>query len=64
MSGHLRYENILESISGGFFALDSAFRIRYWNKAAAEGTGLSSEEVLGKHVFEVFPNAEGAELGE
>ena len=64
MSGHLRYENILESISGGFFALDSVFRITYWNKAAAEGTGLSSEEVLGKHVFEVFPNAEGAELGE
>jgi len=64
MSGQLHYENILESISGGFFALDSAFRITYWNNAAAEGTGLSAEAVLGKHVFEVFPNAEGAELGE
>ncbi|MEW6511780.1 MAG: response regulator [Bacteroidota bacterium] len=59
-----RYESILESISGGFFALDKEYRITYWNRAATEGTGLSAEEVLGKHVFEIFPNAEGAPLGE
>jgi len=64
MTSNFRYENVLESISGGFFALDSDFRITYWNRAAAEGTGLSAEQVLGKHVFEVFPNAEGADLGE
>jgi PAS domain S-box-containing protein len=64
MPGNLNYENILESITGGFFALDEEYRITYWNRAAAEGTGLASEEVLGKNVFEVFPNAAGATLGE
>ncbi len=58
------YESILESFSGGFFALDSGYRIAYWNKAAEEGTGLPVAEVMGKHVFEVFPNAKGAEIGE
>ena len=57
-------ENILESISGGFFALDRDYRMTYWNKAAEEGTGLGTADVLGKHVFEIFPNARDAELGE
>ena len=64
MDPQFRYKNILESITGGFFALDSEFRITYWNKAAEKGTGLTSLEVLGKNVFEVFPNAKEAELGE
>jgi len=57
-------ENILESISGGFFALNNSYRITYWNRAAEVGTGLGSAEVLGKDVFEVFPNARDAMLGE
>jgi PAS domain S-box-containing protein len=64
MPYHPLHDEILESISGGFFALDSDYRIMYWNKAAEIGTGLTSEDVLGKYVFQVFPNAEGAELGE
>ncbi len=55
---------ILESISGGFFALDKLYRFTYWNKAAEEGTGIKREEVLGKNVFEIFPNAKDAEIGE
>src|SRR5450759_4530084 len=57
-------EEILESISGGFFALDTDFRFTYWNRAAEEGTGFSRDNVLGKHVFEIFPNAEASELGD
>jgi PAS domain S-box-containing protein len=57
-------EHILESISGGFFALDKDFRFTYWNKGAEEGTGLKREDVLGKHVFDIFPNAKDVELGE
>ncbi|MBW7888806.1 MAG: response regulator [Bacteroidetes bacterium] len=57
-------EQILESISGGFFALDTNFRFIYWNKAAEEGTGLRKDEVLGKYIFEIFTNAEKSELGE
>jgi len=60
----LNPETILESISGGFFALDKNLRFTYWNKAAEEGTQLAKNDVLGKHVFEIFPNAEHSELGE
>jgi len=64
MSNQLQLESILESISGGFFALDNQYRITYWNKAAERGTGLKQEEVLGRNVFDIFPNAAGATLGE
>ncbi len=59
-----QYENILESISGGFFALDNEYCITYWNRAAEIGTGLTAMDVIGKNVFDVFPNAAGATLGE
>ncbi|HUN65854.1 MAG TPA: response regulator [Bacteroidota bacterium] len=64
MNSPQKYEEILEGISGGFFALDSEYRFTYWNRAAEEGTGLKREDVLGKNVFEIFPNARDAELGE
>lgn len=64
MADQLQYESILESISGGFFALNTEYRITYWNKAAETGTGLKSDDVLGKDVFDVFPNARNAMLGE
>jgi PAS domain S-box-containing protein len=57
-------KQILESISGGFFALDRLYRFTYWNNAAEEGTGFKREGVLGKNVFEIFPNAKDAELGD
>jgi len=59
----LNPEAILESISGGFFALDKDYRFTYWNKAAEEGTRLTRDEVVGRSVFEVFPNLDGSELG-
>jgi PAS domain S-box-containing protein len=64
MSNQLQIQSILESISGGFFALSGLYEITYWNKAAEQGTGLKKEEVLGRNVFDVFPNAAGATLGE
>ena len=64
MSDQMRYESILESISGGFFALDTEYRITYWNRAAEEGTGLKSADVLGKVVYDVFPNSRGTILDE
>jgi PAS domain S-box-containing protein len=57
-------ENVLEGVTAGFFALNSEFVITYWNKAAEIGTRLSRDEVLGKSIFQVFPNAEGADLGD
>ena len=64
MPDQFRIESILESFSGGFFALDREFRITYWNRAAEEGTKLLAAEVLGKNVFEVFPNSRDAINGE
>jgi PAS domain S-box-containing protein len=64
MTEQQQYETILESISGGFCALDADYRITYWNKAAEAGTGFASGDVLGKNIFEVFPNARDATLGE
>ncbi|MBS4028289.1 MAG: response regulator [Ignavibacteriales bacterium] len=58
------YKHILEGITDGFFALDEQYRFAYWNKAAEEGTGFLRNEVLGKNVFEIFPNAKDVELGE
>ena len=64
MPNELKLESILESISGGFFALSNQYEITYWNAAAEFGTGLKAEDVLGRNVFSVFPNAAGATLGE
>ena len=58
------YKQILEGITDGFFALDEQYCFTYWNKAAEEGAGYVREDVLGKNVFEIFPNAKDAELGE
>jgi PAS domain S-box-containing protein len=57
-------KQILESISGGFFALDKLYRFTYWNRSAEEGTSFKRDEVLGKNVFDIFPNAKSAELGD
>lgn len=64
MLDQLQIQGVLESISGGFFALNNLYEITYWNKAAEIGTGFLREEVLGRNVFDVFPNAAGATLGE
>src|SRR5437867_4905792 len=64
MKSSQKYEEILEGISGGFFALDNQYNFTYWNRAAEEGTKLNRQDVLGKHVFDIFPNAKDAELGE
>ena len=47
-------EIILESISDGVFTVDHAWRITSFNRAAEEITGISREEAVGKHCWEVF----------
>lgn len=64
MDSSNKYVEILEGISGGFFALDKNYLFTYWNRAAEDGTGMKRDHVLGKNVFEIFPNAKDAELGE
>ncbi len=45
---------ILESISDGVFSVDHDWKILSFNHAAEEITGVSREEAIGKHCWEVF----------
>jgi PAS domain S-box-containing protein len=62
-----RNENILESITDAFFALDREWRYTHINERAlrriqrAKGEGLTREELLGKNAWEMFPEAVGSE---
>jgi len=48
---------ILESIGDAFFTVDRNFIVSYWNKVAEELIGVKREEILGKNLWEVFPDA-------
>ena len=57
-------ENILESISDGFYALDTDWRFVYVNRKSELLTNRSREEVLGKSFWEIFPEAIGSTFEE
>jgi PAS domain S-box-containing protein len=52
--------NVLESISDGYFSLDRDLRIRYFNGAAGRLLNRNPEELQGKLLLEVFPEAKGS----
>lgn len=52
-----RVVNILESITDAFFTLDNEWRFNYLNKQAESLLQRSSEELLGKNIWEEFPEA-------
>ncbi len=56
-AAHEKLSHILESIADGFVAFDREWRYTYLNKKAAESLRKSQEEVLGKSIWEVFPDA-------
>lgn len=49
-------EAILESIDEGIHAVNSEGITIFYNQVAAKHDGVEMEEVLGKHVLEVFPS--------
>jgi len=49
-----RFETILLSVSDGVFAVDSAWRLTCFNRAAEETLGISREEALGRPCHEVI----------
>ena len=49
-----QYKKLANSITDLFFALDSCLKFTYWNKASEKFTGISAENVIRKHFFEVF----------
>ena len=56
-----RTAEILESISDAFFAVDGEWRFTYVNRKAEEFWGRPREGLLGKNVWEEFPEAVGSE---
>jgi len=56
-----RIVGILESITDGFVAFDRDWRYIYIN-AAAEGIGLRRSELLGRTIWEAFPDLPGTEF--
>lgn len=55
-------ESILASVADIHVVLDREFRYLYLNNAAIEALGHSREEMLGRSVWEVFPDIIGTEL--
>jgi PAS domain S-box-containing protein len=54
---------ILESITDAFFAVDLDWRLTYVNGRANELLGRSREELLGRVLWEVFPEARDSAFG-
>ncbi len=52
-------ENILERITDGFVALDNNLRYTYVNKRIGEMAGISPADMIGKYIWDVFPEAVG-----
>ncbi len=55
-------ETVLSSISDAFSAIDHEWRYTYVNDRVAEMAGLPKEEMLGRNIWEVFPDAIGTEF--
>lgn len=47
--------NILESIDDAFFTLNKQWIITFWNKVAEKELRKSSAELVGKNIWDVFP---------
>lgn len=56
-----KYRTLVERVSDGFIALDNDFRYTYLNRQAGELVHKDPAELLGKNVWDVFPDAVGSE---
>ena len=57
-----RVTDTLESISDAFYAVDEEWRFTYINGKAEELWNRPREDLLGKNIWEVFPQAVGSEF--
>jgi len=49
-------ETVLDSITDGFFIVDRDWKILFWNKAAEKMIRRSPQELIGKNLWEEFPD--------
>ncbi len=57
---HQELFHILESITDAFFALDNDLVVTYFNSAAEQFLNRSAADVLGRSLFDAFPEARGS----
>ncbi len=50
-------ENILDSITDGFYALNSRWEVTFINKAAEQVLSCTREEIMGKNLWDFFPRS-------
>ncbi|SPF35279.1 putative Histidine kinase [Syntrophobacter sp. SbD1] len=55
-----RLENTLESISDAFFSMDDNLVVTYFNAPAERMLNRKATEVIGKYLFDAFPEAKGS----
>jgi len=60
--GEERTRSILESITDGFFVLDSDWRVTYINAAGERFLDRTPGDLIGKSVWEEFPGTVGSEF--
>jgi PAS domain S-box-containing protein len=56
-------QHIIRSTRAGIYALDKRGNVQIWNKEMENQFGVSSEELLGKNIFEAFPVLREEPLG-
>ncbi len=49
----------IETMSAGFLALDNDYRVTYVNAAVEQMSGLSREQMVGRIIWDVFPDTVG-----
>jgi len=50
-------ENILDSITDGFYALNSNWEVTFINKAAEQALSCTREEIIGRNLWDFFPRS-------
>jgi PAS domain S-box-containing protein len=58
-----RNARLVEAMPQPFFAVDGQWNVTFFNPAAAEVLGMGIEEVLGRTLWEAFPDLENSEFG-
>src|ERR1043166_1090670 len=45
----------LDRLNAGVFAVNPAFEVVHWNRFMASNSGISAEDVVGRRLFDAFP---------
>lgn len=61
-NAELERSEILESIGDGFFALNENWEVQYWNSTASRLFRTTNDSILGKNIWESFPEFVDTEL--